>query len=224
MDDTGFAFDDVVEDVCARVTGQTATAEDVLKIQRGMRIVTETWNAAGYNTWRTRLISVGIDGASREVPLPKDVDDIVSCSVQSGDRSETVMTRKSFAAYAQIAIKNQRGQPTQYFLHRKVKPEMFIYPIGGFQQYRLNIYYMARPEAFNMYENVLADIPGRWLEALICSLASDLSRKTPPFDNALIQRLQGEAGAAIDRALRTDRDRTPYQFRRAVRGSGRRRL
>ena len=88
MDDTGFAFDDIVEDVCARVTGQTVTAEDVLKIQRGMRIITETWNAAGYNTWRTRVLTVGIDGSSPEVPLPPDVDEIISCSVNTGDRSD----------------------------------------------------------------------------------------------------------------------------------------
>ncbi len=63
------------------------------------------------------------------------------------------------------------------------------------------------------YGDQTDDVPGRWLEALITGLAYDLSRKRPPFDEGLIQRLKGEAAEAEDKAQRADRGRQRFRYK-----------
>ena len=68
--DTGFDFADVVDEVVARAGGETATAADIQKIRRGMRILAERWTAQGYNTWRIQTMTTQASGTHPEIILP----------------------------------------------------------------------------------------------------------------------------------------------------------
>lgn len=223
MEETGFDFADVVEDAVQRAGGETATADDIIKCRRSMRLILERWSALRYNTWRIRDISVGA-GGTRSILLPKDVDDIISINVNNqpdnftGVGSEAAMRRIGPDAYSTLTSKDTAGQPSQWYLNRTYEqPQLFIYPIGrtGTTEI-LNITYVQRPESYTRYGNDM-DAPGRWLEALVLCMAADLARKRPMVDGtyneALIARLIAEAEQAITLAGDNDRSRHNYRFR-----------
>ncbi len=209
-----FEFSDVVDEAVERSGGQTATAADVQKIRRGLRLLTERWIAQGYNTWRVKESQLVTAGISTSVSLPHDLDDVLQMNSIRGQRSETTMTRISATQYAQLTQKTTKGQPSQYYLDRKEKPKAFLYPIGvQDEQTVITVWYVARPEDFDRYGDTTDDVPGRWLDALVTGLALDLARKRPPYNENLIARLKGEANEAEDLAQRADRGRHPYTYR-----------
>lgn len=223
MEDTGFDFSDLCDDAVQRAGGTTATAEDIVKIRRSLRIILERWAALRYNTWRTGHISMGI-GGTPAITLPKNVDDVFQVNArnpvphQSAEASESPMHRMGPQEYAQITNKSTVGQPSQFYLERSAGcPTLFIYPIGrpGLTE-TLDIYYVARPDTFDVYGNEV-DAPGRWLEALTSGIALELARKRPDeagnYNEGLIMRLKGEADEANLIAQNADRSRHRYRFR-----------
>lgn len=217
---SGFDFADVVDEVVARTGGETATAADILKIRRGLRIITERWTAQGFNTWRIKSLAVTVAAGIPEVPIPDKVDDIiVAQSVMSGLGSEAGMRRISASEYAQLTRKTTRGRPSQFWLNRQEKPKLYVFPAGRENaDDTIILTYVERPADFERYSNEgLNDIPARWLEALILALATDLARKRPPLNEGLIARLKSEADEAESTAQRTDRDRANYSMRFKVR-------
>lgn len=209
-----FDFSDVVDEAVDRSGGETSTAADVLRVRRGMRMLTERWAAQGFNTWRIATKTFTISGTAQTITLGDDVDDVIQVNSQRQGLGEQMMRRISPSQYAQLTTKDSQGQPSQYYLDRRDNPVLFLFPIGtpGYETTIL-VYYVQRPENFERYGDTTDDVPGRWLEALISGLALDLARKRPPYNEELIARLKVEAADAEDLAQRADRGRQRYRYR-----------
>ena len=214
MSIASFEFSDVVDEAVARSGGQDATASDIINVRRGLRLLTERWIAQGFNTWRIEQTTVIAGGVSPTIPLPSSVDDVIQVNSKRVDGTESAMLRISETQYAQLSSKNVAGRPSQYWLDRKDTPSLFVFPIGDTNDnVELTVWYVSRPEDFDRYGDTTDDVPGRWLEALVSGLALDLARKRPPYNEALIARLKGEAAEAEDLAQRADRGRQRYRYR-----------
>lgn len=210
---TGFEFADLVDEAVERSGGETATASDIIKIRRGLRILTERWTAKGYNTWRIKTHTGLVNGTGPRISLPECVDDVIQVNSQRAGLSEKTLRRISAVEYSQLTSKTTQGQPSLYYLDRKECPDLYVFPIGSPNQPDTIItYYVERPAEFDHY-TVADDVPGRWLEALVTGLSLDLARKRPPYNEALIQRLTMEAAEAEDNAQRADRGRERYRYR-----------
>lgn len=223
ISDTGFDFADIVDEAVDRSGGQTATAADVLRVRRGLRLLTEAWNAEGYNLWRVMSSSVVIPAGSGvpHITLPRNVDDVIQCNSRRWDGSggfpnaEMPMIRISEAQYAILTTKTTAGRPSQYCLRRSDPPELLVFPIGdeGFG-WELTYTYVERPARFERYDSVSdREVPGRWLGALVAGLALDLAKKRPPFNEELIARLQRDYDAAASLAQMGDRGRQRFRYR-----------
>lgn len=223
--DTGFDWADVFEDVVDRAGGGTATAQDVNRVRRGLRLITERWNIEGYNLWRVCSTTVGVGGVDGCVSLPSGIDDVINVAARD-ERGSTIASlhRLSETEYARLYKRDPRheadygydyGLPTQYALRRTDPPALLVWPIG--QQHlscELEVTYVARPGRFQRYDDPdTQEVAGRWLEALVLCLAHDLARKRPPYDEALISRLTSEMAAAEVLAQRGDRGRQRYRYR-----------
>lgn len=214
MQDTGFTWADILDEASVRAGGQTMTAAEVLSMQRSFRILMERWQAQGYPSWRIERGEALLDGRSPQIRLPGDVDDVIHAnSVVTATGSEATMRRITASEYTQITRKFTEGRPSQYYLDRADPPSLFVFPMGTpNQQGKVVFTYVKRPDAFEAYE-YSSDIPGRWIEALIVNMATELAKKRPPVDMGLIQMLTADANAAEDRAQRADRDRSRYRVR-----------
>lgn len=209
--ETGFTFADVYDEVVSRAGGEQTTAEDVIRVRRGLRLLLERWEAKGFNTWRIRMRRVIAQGGQPFVPLPDDVDDIIHVVHAGGGE----LTRIPPDKYMTIGQKNRVGTPGEYWLAREERPKLYLNPTGSGTE--LDVWYVQRPATFTAASANMDDVPGRWLEAMILGLAYDFARKRPKdggvYDEALIQRLAGEAAEAEDIAMRADRDRTRFRYR-----------
>lgn len=208
---TGFDFSDIYDEVVSRAGGEQSTAEDVIRVRRGMRLVLERWEALSYNTWRIRQTRVVSREGQPWIDLPDYVDDVMQITWEGGG----ALDRVTPAFYMQIARKNQSGRPGNYWLAREECPKLYLHPSGG--GYKLDVWYIERPADFDRHRNSMDDVPGRWLEALICCLAHDLATKRPGpdggYNEPLIARLLGQARESEDVARRADRDRARYRYR-----------
>lgn len=211
--DTGFDFADLVDEAVALSGGETATASDVIRVRRGLRLLTERWKAQGYNTWRIATTTVAAPGVAA-LQLPECVDDVIDVTaIKAGSSTEAPMARISASQYARLTTKDTQGLPSQYWLERASPPVLHVFPVGhtGTAD-TLKVYYVERPEAFDRYGGD-ADVPGRWLNALVVGLGLHLARTRPPLDPGLIQRLTAEAADAEELAQRDDRDRGRFRYR-----------
>ncbi len=220
---TGFDFADFVDEAVERSGGETATASDIQKVRRGLRLLTERWLAQGYNLWRIETHTVLASGQTSGIGLPQNVDDVIQVNSISTGAAESPMRRISPVEYAQLSTKDTQGSPSQYYLDRKEKPKIFLFPIGSpVTPSTVVVYYVARPADFDRYGDATDDVPGRWLDALVSGLALDLARKRPAegggYNEALIARLKMEAAEAEDLAQRADRGRQPYRYRNSYSG------
>jgi hypothetical protein len=215
----GFDFAAVFDDVVARAGGEQSTVDDVVKVRAGLRLLLERWEAKGYNTWRIRTHNLTTFDGQSNVTLPECVDDVVVVTAIDG-MGRRALRRKSEAEFFR-ANRGITGAPSSYCLSRQIPaPLLKLNPMGAA---KLEVLFVERPEDFNRYDGSrgLADVPGRWLEALILGLAHDLARKRPlpggQYDEGLIQRLRAEAAEAEDIAIRADRGRQNYTYRVAIR-------
>lgn len=208
--ETGFTFADVYDDVVARAGGEQSTAEDVIRVRRGLRLLLERWEAKGYNTWRIRNMKVVASGQPF-IRLPVCVDDVVHVVHENGGQLERIPPDR----YMIIGSTPRLGSPGQYWLAREECPKLYLDPRGSGD--RLDVWYVERPANFQAAAANMSDVPGRWLEAMILGLALDLARKRPGdggvYNEGLISRLAAEAAEAEDIAMRADRDRSRFRYR-----------
>lgn len=208
--ETGFDFSDLVDEAVERSGGERSTASDVMKVRRGLRLLTERWAALSYNTWRVKSVTLKARGNDPRLQLPADVADVIEVNSVRNETSESPMERITADQYAQLSVKNTTGQPSQFWLSRDVEaPVLHVYPIGPAP---IVVWYVERPADFDRYGDGTDDIPGRWLEALVSGLALDLARKRPPYNEPLIARLKNEAAEAELIAQRNDRDRSNFRY------------
>lgn len=209
--ETGFTFADVYDEVVSRAGGEQTTAEDVIRVRRGLRLLLERWEAKSFNTWRIRMRRVVAVGGQPFIALPPCVDDIIHVThVRGGE-----LTRIPPDRYMTIGPKDRLGTPGEYWLAREECPKLYLHPTGNGDQ--LEVWYVERPADFNASSANMGDVPGRWLEAMILGLALDFARKRPGdggvYNEGLIQRLAAEAAEAEDIAMRADRDRSRFRYR-----------
>jgi len=208
---TGFDFSDIYDEVVSRAGGEQTTAEDVVRVRRGMRLVLERWEARRLNTWRLRKMQVTSRDDKEYVELPDYVDDVMQVTWENGG----ALTRVTAAFYMQIGRENQSGRPGNYWLAREECPKLYLHPSGG--GWPLTVWYVERPADFDRDENAMEDVPGRWLEAMITALAHDLATKRPAPDGSynepLIARLKAAAAESEEIAQRADRDRSRFIYK-----------
>ena len=212
---TGFDFADIYDEVVSRAGGEMSTAEDTLRVRRGLRILLERWEQQGYNTWRIATMSATASGQSSGIKLDVCVDDVVNIIPSDGG----TLTRISYDRYMEIPDKTTQGRPGQYALFRSEPPVLRLFPTGRpASPDRLEIWYVKRPAAFDLTSDLTSDVPGRWLEAMILGLAHDLACKRPGpegYNEPLISRLDAQRLRAEDICTRADRDRSNYRYRMA---------
>jgi len=215
-----FSFPDLVDDAVDQAGGGEATAEDVARVRRAIIMLTERWNAKGYNTWRVERIDRFLV-ANGEADLPRSVDDLLTVlelrTNSSGDEHEIPLDRVSHSQYSYLVDKKTRGRPSQVFLQRSVCPRLYVYPIGEDGQVTLRLWVVTRPKGLDIYDTDADDIPARWLPALTVGVAHQLARRRAipgqGINESLVARLGAEAREAEEVAMLGDRERVDYTYR-----------
>lgn len=210
-------IDDIVEEAYERCGIRTNSGYDLKTGKRSLNLLLQDWNNRGINLWKVVLISQALTAGVSKYSSSSGVSDVMEAYISNNatktdnntDSSDVSLTKIDRSAYAALAGKGTRAQPSQYFIDRQgvdpATPQIYLYPSPDASTYtHLKYYAVKRVEDAGSYGKN-ADAPNRFLPALCAGLASQLALKRAPDR---IQALKLLYEDALQRALTEDGART----------------
>lgn len=162
-------------------------------------------NAARY--WRV-IPTVTVPAPLVPATLPVSISGFVY-----NNPADVLMYRMNIDDYTNMTNKDFQGRPLQYWLDRKLVPEMKLWPQPNL---------MASQNVMVVYRQRLImdvgtlqqamELPARWFLTVIAQLAAELGPVTPEADPAKVQIAMAQAAAKSSASWTEERDKSPVKF------------
>jgi len=126
-----------------------------------------------------------------------------------------VLNRDTYVAQSNKAFP---GRPTTYWFQRNIaQPVLNLWPAPNEAAEHAQLIVWRHRHIMDvgtLQQDV--EVPQRWLEAIIASLAAKVGAETPQVDNNLVLVLEQKATAALQRAWDGDNDGSPIMIQPAI--------
>jgi hypothetical protein len=212
-------IDDVIEEANERCGIRNTKGYDLKSSRRSLNLLFSEWGNRGVHLWKVELKNQLMTAGTITYTTPQDCSDVLEAYVST---SETVtsstndisLNKIDRSAYAGLPNKGQTGQPSQYYVDRQINPTISLYLAPDCTTYTyLKYYYIQRIQDAGSYTNQ-ADLPYRFLPAMVSGLAFYIAQKYAP---ERIQDLKLLYEDEMQRALEEDSSRTsvfisPYTY------------
>jgi len=211
------SIDEIVEEAYERCGIRTNSGYDLASGRRSLDLLLQDWNNRGINLWKIKLIAVALSAGVSKISSEAGVSDVMEAYVSNNSTltdnisssSDVSLTKIDRSAYAALAGKGTRSQPSQYFIDRQgvspLTPQIYLYPSPDASTYtHLKYYAVKRIEDAGAYTDD-PDAPNRFLPSLCAGLAFQLALKRAPDR---IQALKLLYEDSMQRALTEDGART----------------
>jgi hypothetical protein len=211
------AIDEIVEEAYERCGIRTNSGYDLASGRRSLNLLLQDWNNRGINLWKIKLIAQLLIAGTSKYSAEAGTSDIMEAYVSNNatlinnttSSSDVSLTKIDRSAYAALAGKGTRSQPSQYFIDRQgvdpITPQIYLYPSPDASTYTyLKYYAIKRVEDAGAYTDD-PDAPNRFLPSLCAGLAFQLAMKRAPDR---IQALKLLYEDSMQRALTEDGTRT----------------
>jgi hypothetical protein len=212
-------IDDVIEEAYERCGIRNTKGYDLKSSRRSLNLLFSEWGNRGVHLWKVELKNQLMTAGTITYTTPQDCSDVLEAYVST---SETVtsstndisLNKIDRSAYAGLPNKGQTGQPSQYYVDRQINPTISLYLAPDCTTYTyLKYYYIQRIQDAGSYTNQ-ADLPYRFLPAMVSGLAFYIAQKYAP---ERIQDLKLLYEDEMQRALEEDSSRTsvfisPYTY------------
>ena len=212
-------IDDVIEEAYERCGIRNTKGYDLKSSRRSLNLLFSEWGNRGVHLWKVELKNQLMTAGTIIYTTPQDCSDVLEAYVST---SETVtsstndisLNKIDRSAYAGLPNKGQTGQPSQYYVDRQINPTISLYLAPDCTTYTyLKYYYIQRIQDAGSYTNQ-ADLPYRFLPAMVSGLAFYIAQKYAP---ERIQDLKLLYEDEMQRALEEDSSRTsvfisPYTY------------
>ncbi len=205
---------DIIEEAYERAGAEVRSGYDLRTARRSLNLLTIEWANKGFNLWTLEQVLLPLTSGTLSYALPADTIDVVEQSIRQtlgGVDTDLLISRIGIGVYASIPVKNAPGRPNQIYVERLIGgPTIKVWPVPPDDTYSL-LYWRLRRMEDSSGAATTADIPFRFLPALVAGLAYYLAMKLP--DGA--QRLDMLKAAYMEQwqmAADEDRDRAPVRF------------
>jgi hypothetical protein len=218
-------LNNLVEEAFERCGSELRTGYDLKTARRSLNLLTIEWANKGINLWTLEQITIPLVQGQIAYDLPVDTIDLLDHVVRTGtgqNQTDINISRISESTYLTIPNKNATGRPIQVWINRQSGA---TYPGPTVEYPQINIW--PTPEQSNYYTFVAyrlrriqdageggtrtADIPFRFLPALVAGLAYYLSLKIPGAMERT-QFLKAEYEEAYQLAADEDREKAPIRL------------
>lgn len=212
-------FAEIAEEAFERAGLELRSGYDMRTARRSLNLLSAEWSNLGLNLWTiatgTITLTPGKGTYTVSDGIPADMIDMIEHVVRtnnSGVNTDISLNRISVSDYANIPTKSSQGRPLQIYVNRQVSPEITLWPIpDSSTTYTLVYWYLRRMEDTGTSAGNTADIPVRFLPALIAGLAYQIALKRPEATER-IEMLKGIYEDQFRIAATEDRDRAPDRF------------
>lgn len=124
---------------------------------------------------------------------------------------DTIVTRSSRPEYVAIPNKNTTSRPTSFYVDRQITPTLYLWPAPNAFFNNLYFTYINQMQDIGSMVNN-AEVPTRFLEPLVSSLAYILGIKRDGMDLNKISLLKSHAESELALAKEEDRERVPLRI------------
>ena len=173
-------IDDIVDEAYERCGIGTEAGFDLKKARVSLNILFSEWGNRGIHLWKVALQSTTLVAGTTSYLTPTDCGDVLEAVVRDTSGNDVALTKISRSQYSAIPNKSDQGSPSQYYVDRQVRPEIYLYQTPDAVTYTsLRYYYVKRVQDAGAYTNK-ADVPYRFLPCMVSGLAYYLSFKYAP--------------------------------------------
>jgi hypothetical protein len=214
-------FAEIIEEAYERVGVEVRTGYQFKSARRSLNLLFQEWASRGLNLWTIEQGSLNLLTGVANYTLPTDTIDLIEHVVRQNDgdpatQVDLQIARISVSTYTTIPNKLATGRPIQIFVDRQAEaPIARIWPAPNVDGYKLVYWKLRRMDDTGSAGTNTADMPFRFVPALIAGLAYYLSIKTPEASDKipLLKQLYDEA---FQLAADEDRQRASVRFTPAV--------
>jgi len=182
----------LVEEAFERCGAELRTGYDLRTARRSLNLLTIEWANRGINLWLVEEGAIPLLQGQAVYALPDDTIDLLDHVIRTGtdfNQSDLSITRISASTYITIPNKNTQGRPIQVWVNRQSgatyppinqnPPNITIWPVPNQDNYYSFVYFRLR-RMQNMEGGAnTADMPFRFLPAMVAGLAYHLCMKIP---------------------------------------------
>lgn len=190
---------EIMEEAWERCGLELKAGYDIRTTSRSLNLLLAEWNSRGVNLWTVEgQVQLTLITGQAAYSLPVDTVDIVDASIRINPgnistQTDTIITPISLVDYNQQTNKLTQGFPTQYFVQRGLAPKVYIWPTpDNSQTYYLSYDRIRRIQDAGFAGNT-ADVPFRFLNALISGLAYMVAVKKKPEMVSILKALYDES-------------------------------
>ena len=217
---TAFNLDigEICEEAFERAGLELRTGYDLRTARRSLDLLCIEWQNRGLNLWTiTKGTKVLTQGTS-QYTLGSDVVDLIEYTIRTDDgdadrQNDIPITRISNSTYSTLPSKLTQGRPIQLWIDRqRDAPILNFWPVpDGADTYTFVYYYLRRLYDVGDSASYNADVPIRFLPALIAGLAFHIAMKKPELADRVVL-LRDYYIEQFDLAAQEDRVKASFQF------------
>lgn len=224
-------LNELVEEAFERCGAELRTGYDLRTARRSLNLLTIEWANRGINLWTIEQGQIALNQGQIVYNLPVDTIDLLDHVTRTGsgqNQQDLNINRISESTYSTIPNKNATGRPIQVWINRQsgaAYPDGLIPPGVDIKYPTINVW--PAPDQSNYYTFVYwrlrriqdagggvstADIPFRFLNAMVAGLAYYLAMKLPGIDMNRAMGLKQEYEQQFQLAAEEDREKANIRF------------
>lgn len=198
---------DIIDEAFDRIGREARTGYDLIMARRSLNILFQELMNMGVNLWTIELCELELDAGTGNYVLDYDTSDVLPEAVIRQDGRDVGITRFMREDWLALPNKSIDGRPVNFLIERKRDaPEVTFYPVPD-DAYTF-VYWRIRYLEDVTAGDETADLPRRFLPAVISGLAYHLANKAPeivPIDRR--QELKAAFKEDIQLAMEEDEER-----------------
>jgi len=215
---------DLFEEAYERAGSELRSGYDFRTARRSFNLLTSEWANRGLNLWTVESGSIALVAGTATYNLPVDTIDLIEHVIRQNPGNASTQTdinisRISVSTYSTIPNKLNTGRPIQVYINRQSGattptgiqyPTITVWPVPPDNTYTFVYWRLRRLQDAGNGDGT-ADIPFRFVPALVAGLAYQIAMKTPEAAPRL-PMLQAEYERQWDLASSEDREKAPIRF------------
>lgn len=216
---------ELIEEAFERCGKEMRSGYDFKTARRSLNLLTIEWANRGINLWTVEQGSIPLVQGTITYDLPADTIDLLDHVVRTGtgvQQTDINISRISEPTYATIPNKNATGRPIQVWINRLsgatypssgvAYPQINVWPAPDQPNYYTFVYWRLRRIQDSGTGATTADIPFRFLNAMVAGLAYYLSIKLPDVSADRVNMLKMEYEQQYQMAADEDREKAPLRL------------
>jgi hypothetical protein len=208
-------LEEIVEEAYDRCGLRARSGYDYTTAIRSLNLLLIEWNNKGTNFWALDETSTSLSASTATLVLPTNMFEVIEFQIRTGSGVNQVdlpVTRISVSEWTNIPNKNTEGRPVNVWVDKQQSGiTLHFWPTPD-QAYSLVYWGLSRIEDAGAPASNTADVPYRFLPALVAGLAAKIAEKKVTDVNK-VMKMQMDAELTWQDAVAGDRDRASMRFR-----------